>query len=74
MLRQIENDKAKSHEGNMFEHQNNEKIYKTNKKIYLITFINNHYVCWPRSRDIEEGTTEHFMISLGRGLMEIMDQ
>lgn len=28
----------------MFEHQNNEKIYKTNKKIYLITFINNHYV------------------------------
>lgn len=35
----------KSHEENMFEHQNNEEIYKTNKKIYFITFINNHYVC-----------------------------
>lgn len=38
------NDIQQKKEENMFEHQNNEKIYKTNKKIYLITFINNHYV------------------------------
>lgn len=46
-MRQKENDiqpRESPHEENMFEHQNNEKIYKTHKKVHLIAFINNHYV------------------------------